>query len=70
MCEQAFAIAVETDFPLLQANTQLQWALALDQLNDRAQAITRAEAALLIYDSIEAAESAKARAALAKWREV
>jgi tetratricopeptide (TPR) repeat protein len=43
--------------------------LALDGLGDRAQAIAHAEAALEILEQIESPTAAKARAALARWRE-
>lgn len=40
----------------------------LDQLDDRAQAIARAEAALKIFETIEHPYAAKARAQLEKWK--
>ncbi len=43
-------------------------ALALDKLGKRAQAITRAEAALKNYETIEHPNAAKVRAKLAEWR--
>ena len=43
-------------------------ALALDSLGDRTEAITRAAAALAIFESIEAPYAANIRATLAEWR--
>jgi tetratricopeptide (TPR) repeat protein len=51
-----------------EANALFNSALALAQLGDRPAAIARAEAALKIYEAIEAPGASNARAAIAKWR--
>jgi len=66
--EVRLAIAREIGDRRGEGNALWNSALALDKLGDRAQAITRAEAALRIREAIEDPNAAKVRARLAEWR--
>jgi MinD-like ATPase involved in chromosome partitioning or flagellar assembly/tetratricopeptide (TPR) repeat protein len=66
--EQRLQIAREIGDRQGEANALFNSAPALDQLGDRVAAIARAEAALKIYEAIEAPHAPKVRDQLAKWR--
>jgi tetratricopeptide (TPR) repeat protein len=66
--EQRHVIAREIGDRCGEGNTLFNSALALEKLNDCAQAIARAEAALQIFESIEDPNAAKVRAQLEKWK--
>ncbi len=66
---QAVAIAKELDFSLLNANSRWGLAQIARREGDVTDAVAQAEAALTIYDSIEAkAEAEKVRSELARWQ--
>jgi tetratricopeptide (TPR) repeat protein len=66
--EQTLTVSCEIGDREGEANALWNSALALDQLGDRQAAIARAEAALKIYEAIEAPFASKARDELAAWR--
>jgi len=66
--EQAFQIARETGDRRREGSALLHMALALDQLEDQAQAIVYAEAALAIYAQIESPLAEMVRTTLAEWK--
>ena len=66
--EQVLQIAREMGDRLSEANALFNGALAFDALKDRDKAIPRAEAALKIYETIEAPAAARVRAVLSEWR--
>ncbi|MCI0489661.1 MAG: tetratricopeptide repeat protein [Blastocatellia bacterium] len=66
--EQSLAIAREIGHRLGEGNALYNTSLALDKLGDRAEAIRLAEAALIIYESIEAPYAEVARNQLKEWR--
>jgi tetratricopeptide (TPR) repeat protein len=67
--QQAFQVARETGNREGEANSLFNSALCLDDMGDRQAAISSAEAALKIYESIESPHASKARDKSARWRE-
>lgn len=65
--EQALAVSRVTGDRRNEANAHYNTAVALGLLDDRANAIAHAEAALGIYEQIESPDIAKARAVLNRW---
>jgi hypothetical protein len=51
-----------------EGTAQWNFALALEKLGDRVQAIARAEAALRVFEAIEDPNAAKIRTKLDEWR--
>jgi tetratricopeptide (TPR) repeat protein len=66
--EQDLAISRETGNRRNEGDALWNMALALDRLEDRVQAITRAEAALVIYEQIESPHAEKVRNQLSEWK--
>ena len=66
--EQALQIAREIGDRRGAGSALWNMALALGQLEDRAQAIVRAEAALAIYEQIESPHAEMMRNRLAEWK--
>jgi len=66
--EQRLVIAQEIGDRRGEGNALWNMSLSLDKLGERAQAITCAEQALMIYEQIEDPHAARMRAQLAKWR--
>jgi tetratricopeptide (TPR) repeat protein len=66
--EQQLVITREIGHRSGEGNALFNSALVLDELNDRTQAIARAEAALQIFDAIEHPDAAKVRAQLEEWK--
>jgi len=66
--EQALVILRKIGDHISEGNALFNSALALDLLDNRTEAIARVEAALRIFEAIEAPTAAKVRAQLEKWR--
>ena len=66
--EQQLAISREIGDRRSEGNALFNSALALEKLNDRAQAIGRIESAIKIFEATEDPSAAKVRAKLAEWR--
>jgi tetratricopeptide (TPR) repeat protein len=66
--EQSLVIACKIGDRQVEGNALYNSALAYDSLGNRTEGITRATAALAIYEALESPWAAKVRAQLAKWR--
>jgi tetratricopeptide (TPR) repeat protein len=66
--ERHMAIACEIGDRRSEGNTLWNMSLALDNLNERSEAIKKAESALEIFEQIESPAVARVRQKLAEWR--
>jgi tetratricopeptide (TPR) repeat protein len=66
--EQALIVTREIGDHLVEGLALFNISLALDKLGDRAKAIAHVEAALEIFEQIEAPAAESARAQLVEWR--